>query len=830
MKSFRHLFAKLIAAFAVALLCVQTNSREASAQPFSHLGSQRSTSAPLPTLQVGTPVYYGLPTQRAPDPAAAIKPTQDWAVRSVDPGSKVYRLTYHIVESVSKPISFTIEYTPAATRHDAVCLSDEVYVDRDADPRNAIYGNQRDQIPRIVLFVQRMIREILIKYDRAGFRPLEDQLYVVLSDASSGNSRYMWLEYKIYVLYKIVALEELKGVLGHEMFHAMQHGKGYNGLSIVLRTHLWLDESTADYAAFFLLGAAPDVDHVKTDGSYFAMPLLFGEYFNTLEAWRFHEYQGCVFLDYYFKNLPYSPDNFGRWFDFVMSESGVSLHDAKLPKILDAFAQQASGMSLSELYANFVRDHVFLPSDFLKIKDDGSDFILKTEKLTDEVPEVAFPVVRGTALSASAASVSFETADTSSQQIAVHWSPMSDLLFNSNEDHFVVWAKVSSSVRGSGSIERVPASAESPLLVDVSEGETLYLLVCNTEVTDTPDFTSSSLGVTITVRKANADDIKIEKIDSLMNEWAQAHQRIEASQRSVATNPSTIDVEVTGQLTTDSRNVNAEFSRRLRLLVRELKCVPTIEISEEWDSTLEAINPQGMFRATEGGTETITLDQVVSLTAEGPAAIVKRIDRNFHLEQASTEIEISEILPPPTLRGRWTGTLTIREIPMLEGVDLTPADDDDPFAAACTAALLKLNSLKNQPFDTTATFTPAAESTPTREAGTVRLLVRTPDQEGESEPRDMTYRYEGGAVTITYREEAARVVLRGNARWRTVEEGGGAEISGSWQAYGTEGGKEFETMNGVWSWHAPLSSPTSGQSPPTRQPKRTRSLTSNTRR
>lgn len=762
-----------------------------------------STSVPSTgSTNIGTPILdtllrprtYGLP-QGTGGRLIAIEPTSDWAesVLQLRPGMPTV-LTYHMIEGVSRPLTFSIEYdATAVARRNNLVASSAGAVAPDADPKNSIYGRDLSSIPNLVLHCQRVIREILKKYDAAGFQPLDNQLRFRLIAGFDGNSAYLWTEREIHIYYQRPTLEMLHEVLAHEMFHAMQHAKGYNVAGIITRQHLWFDETTADYASYYLVGSKPNQEHVTAKASYFLPSLFFGEYINLSEEFRMHEYQGCVFLKYYLETIPGGSESekFGKLFDFVMRNSGYGLTDLELPTLMDRFSKSSGGLSLGEIYSNFVKTHVFQDSDFFQMKADASDFIYDVEQVTTDSPEKVVSLYAAFELSARAAKVSVEVGEDESRKVAVYVS--------SDAEHFTVWGKVADSLRGPGDIQSIPASEASPWLVEVPKGKSLFLLACNIDIEERDGLISASNGVAVTVRLADAEDQIFAELDAVMGEWMAASQEIQATQRNLAPTVGVVDVAVTATLMDESKRLNEEFARRLRAVVRKLKCVPTIEIQPDWGSNLEEVEP-GLFHADEWGEFSIELDQVVALTATGPEAAVKRITRNFALQRAVTDIEITEMAPLDSLRGRWTGSFTIREMPALDALAQEPVDPDDPIAVACAEGLARFRALKNRALPADATFTPGAGSRPGQEIGTLRLVVRIPGQEEAPEPKEVRYRYEGGALVATLSDEGSFLRMRANFRWRDAEEGGGGELSGEWNAteFDAESNEYVPTMNGVW--------------------------------
>ena len=62
----------------------------------------------------------------------------------------------------------------------------------------------------------------------------------------------------------------------------------------------------------------------------------------------------------------------------------------------------------------------------------------------------------------------------------------------------------------------------------------------------------------------------------------------------------------------------------------------------------------------------------------------------------------------------------------------------------------------------------------------------------------MRYTYEQGVLNLRLAVENQRMTMVGDARWRTKEEGPGAAISTTWNAYGQdEEGNEQLIMRGI---------------------------------
>ena len=191
--------------------------------------------------------------------------------------------------------------------------------------------------------------------------------------------------------------------------------------------------------------------------------------------------------------------------------------------------------------------------------------------------------------------------------------------------------------------------------------------------------------------------------------------------------------------------------------------------------------------------------KTVSIDLLGPDVLVKRLRRSIPLPEAAIEVEVKQIAPPATLQGRWTGIFTIQAMPGLAGIENeAPIDpEEDPFGAACQAAFRQLKQLEGKPLETIVRFEPQRKMGEGSESGIAWFELTLPDQE-KQEPKQLRYTYEQGVLNLRLAVENQRMTMVGDARWRTKEEGLGAAISTSWNAYGQdEEGNEQLIMRGI---------------------------------
>jgi hypothetical protein len=208
---------------------------------------------------------------------------------------------------------------------------------------------------------------------------------------------------------------------------------------------------------------------------------------------------------------------------------------------------------------------------------------------------------------------------------------------------------------------------------------------------------------------------------------------------------------------------------------------------------------------------TVSVVRHVRLDAEVPdddslVFGINAVVDQVHSAQGSLGIEIKPLEFPAEIAGRWTGSLTVTELPILTHWKDEPAparrgDADEPLQALAEGCSIpaeafaqlrkELEKLKGQPLRMTLDLAPQDAS-----AGRATLAVTPPrGAQAADKPQELRYRYEGGSLTIESAHAKLALVLKGNL----APAAQGWQVSGTWQAYAGGGAKQVLAMHGVWT-------------------------------
>lgn len=728
------------------------------------------------------------------------KPDANFISRAIHGGTQwldktapKYILTYTIVDDVSAPIEIVIDYP-----HSVFYVERRLFgQDADRPRRDAehfIFGAARARIPSLILETLKWTRAMLIRFDKLGFRPIDSQFKLSFRNTAGEHFRYVWSSHIIELVpSRISDLEVFRGILYHESFHAMQHASGLSSAAQIDKSHLWFDEATADYVTHYLFGAALPETHRQAPPTYFWNPLVSGSfYFDWAnETHRFQEYLGTHFLRYYLERLGLDDGDgkgFSKFYFAMLNDSGWALTDQELPSLMEAFAQQQASLSLGEIYGDYVLKHVLEDGDLLKLSDQNpdKDLVWRVITLDESRRKTEQRYFGGNQLTANVEAVNLKAPADKNRRIRINMQ-------KEELEHIRVFCKVASTIRSDGPVFELQHDVEA--FVDLPEGSFIYVLKCNgSGSADTP---FDPTPFTIEFEQVGGDEPLIKAYEEAVSALKTLQLELDATQVNESKEPSKLDVKITASIASESQRAYAEALRKIRGILRELKCAPRITSEDVWSSPLEG--EQGSYRTNEADTYPISMIKTVSIDLLGPDVLVKRLRRSIPLPDAAIEVEVKQIAPPATLQGRWTGIFTIQAMPGLAGIENeAPIDpEEDPFGAACQAAFRQLKQLEGKPLETIVRFEPQRKMGEGSESGIAWFELTLPDQE-KQEPKQLRYTYEQGVLNLRLAVENQRMTMVGDARWRTKEEGLGAAISTSWNAYGQdEEGNEQLIMRGI---------------------------------
>lgn len=713
--------------------------------------------------------------------------------RWVDASTPRYVLTYTMVDGVSEPIDIVIDYRHSLFIRDRLVFPNDPDGPR-RDQKHWMFGGARSRIPSLVLETLKITRDMLTRFDQIGFRPHNSKLSLTFRAAGSHDPRYSWNSYQIEIFPDNVSdIEVYRGIIYHESFHAMQHASGLSSAAQIDKSHLWFDEATADYVTHYLFGATLPETHRQAPPTYFWNPLVSGSYYVEWggETHAYQEYLGAHFLHYYLERIGLTGDDgkgFSKLYHAMLNDSGWALTDQELPSLLEAFAQQQASLSLAEIYGDYVLKHVFEDGNLLKLnaQNPDKDLVWRVITLDESRRKTEQRYFGGNQLTANVEAVNLKAPADKNRRIRINMQ-------KEELEHIRVFCKVASTIRSDGPVFELQHDVEA--FVDLPEGSFIYVLKCNgSGSADTP---FDPTPFTIEFEQVGGDEPLIKAYEEAVSALEALQLELDATQVNESKEPGKLDVKITASIASDSQRAYAEALRKIRGILRELKCAPRITSDDSWSSPLEG--EKGSYRTSEADTYPISMIKTVSIDLVGPAVLVKRLRRTVPLPEAAIDVEVKDIAPPTTLQGRWTGIFTIQAMPGLAGIENeAPIDpEEDPFGAACQAAFRQLKELEGKPLETIVRFEPQRKMGEGSESGIAWFELAIPNQD-KQEPKQLRYTYERGVLNLRLAVENQRMTMVGDARWRTKEEGPGAAISATWNAYGQDDeGNEQLIMRGI---------------------------------